>query len=152
MRLDGMKALVIENRLEHAMGRRIAVDRRHEIGAEGVAERRRILERIRIGLPDQLARQRGMVEPLGQPVDDGRFKGVVMQNARIDEGGQLRLAPHHLFRLAADARPYRIHGIERRLHLILRHRSASREQPDPIIIGAAQDRNQRGCQRPQTGR
>ena len=120
------------------MGRRIAVDRRHEVGAEGVAERRGILERIRIGLPDQFARQRGMVEPLGQPVDDGRFERVVVQDGRIDEGGQFRLAPHHVFRLAADARPDRIDGIERRLHLILRHRQSSRKTTrTPIIIGAA---------------
>src|SRR5579862_2097793 len=67
-----------------------------------------------------------MVEPLGQPIDHGRLEGVVMQNGRIDESRELRLAPRALFRLAADARPYRIDGIEGRLGLLLRHRIVSR--------------------------
>src|ERR1700720_1038414 len=66
-----------------------------------------------------------MVEPLGQPIDHGRFERVVMQNGRIDEGGELGLAPYGLFRLTADARPYRIDGIEGRLGLLLRHRIVS---------------------------
>ena len=135
-----MKTLVIEHRLDQPVGRRIAIDGRHEIGAERLAERRNILERLGIGLPDQLARHRRMVEPLGQPIDHGRFQGVVVQNGRIDEGGELRLAPHGLFRLATDARPYRIDGIEGRLGLMLRHRTVSRstaETPSSIILGSA---------------
>ena len=125
VRLDGMKTLVVEHRLDHPVGRRIAVDSRHEVGAERLAERRNILERLGIGLPDQFARHRRMVEPLGQPVDHGRLQRVVMQNGRIDEGRELGLAPYGLFRLAADARPYRIDSIEGRLGLLLRHRIVS---------------------------
>jgi hypothetical protein len=54
MRLDGMKALVVEHRFEQAAGRRIAVDGRRDVGAETLADRRHILQRIRISLPDQL--------------------------------------------------------------------------------------------------
>src|SRR5580658_9731740 len=120
-----MKTLVVEHRLDQPVGRRIAIDGRHEIGAKRLAERRNILERLGIGLPDQLARHRRMVEPLGQPIDHSRFQGVVVQNGRVDEGGELRLAPYGLFRLATDARPYRIDGIEGRLGLLLRHRIVS---------------------------
>ena len=61
-----------------------------------------------VGLTNEAARQRGMVQPLGQPIDHRGFKGVVMQNRRIDEGGELRLAPRRFFGLAAHPRPYRI--------------------------------------------
>ena len=134
-----MKTLVVEHRLDQPMGRRIAVDGRHEIGAERLGERRNVLERLGIGLPDQLAGQRRMVEPLGQPIDHGRFERVVVQNGRIDEGGKLRLAAYRLFRLATDARPYRIDGIEGRLGLMLRHRIVSRStaKTPPSIIWVA---------------
>ena len=78
--LDGVEALVIEHRLDQPMGRRIAVGRRHQIGAERFADRRHILDRIGVGLPDQFARHRGVIEPVGQPMDHSRFERVVMQN------------------------------------------------------------------------
>src|ERR1700733_5498032 len=49
------------------------------------AERGRVFQRARIGLPDQLAGQRGVIKPFGQPVDDGALETVVMQNGRIEE-------------------------------------------------------------------
>src|ERR1700692_4903975 len=135
-----MKPLVVEHRLDQPMGRRIAIDSRHEIGAERLGERRDVLERLGISLPDQLARQRGMVEPLGQPIDHGRLERVVVQDGRIDEGGELRLAAYDLFGLATDARPYRIDGIEGRPDLMLRHRIVSHstaKTPSSIIVGSA---------------
>ena len=75
-----MKTLVVQHRLEQAVGRRIAVDGRGNVGAEAFADRRLVLERVRIGLPDQFARQRRVIEPLGQPVNHRRFERVVMQN------------------------------------------------------------------------
>src|SRR5580704_1225175 len=44
--LNGMKALVVEHRLDQPMGRRIAVRGGHQIGAEDFAEGGNILERI----------------------------------------------------------------------------------------------------------
>jgi hypothetical protein len=55
MVLDGVKALVVEHRLDQPMGGRIAIRRRHDVSAEGFADRRHILERIHIGLTDQFA-------------------------------------------------------------------------------------------------
>jgi hypothetical protein len=135
-----MKTLVVEHRLDHPVGRRIAVDSGHEIGAERLAERRNILECLGIGLPDQFAGHRRMVEPLGQSVDHGRLQRVVMQDGRIDEGRELGLAPYRFFRLAADARPHRIDGIEGRLGLLLRHQIVSPlngENAASIILGSA---------------
>ena len=95
------------------MRRRVAVDHRDDVGAEGFAERRLVVERVRIGLPDQFGRDVGMVEPLGDPVHHRLFERVVVQDGRIDEARELRLAPHHVFRLMAHARPDRIDLVER---------------------------------------
>ena len=65
MRLDGVEALVVEHRLDEAVGRRIAVEHRDDVGAEHLAELRLVLQRVGIGLADQFARHVGMVEPLG---------------------------------------------------------------------------------------
>jgi hypothetical protein len=70
-----------------------------------------------------------------------------MQNGRIDEGRELGLAPYGLFRLAADARPYRIDGIEGRLGLLLRHRIVSPlngENAASIILGSASAKTKGG--------
>ncbi len=56
MRLDRVEALVVEHRLDEAAGRRIAVDRGDNIGTEGVAERRLVLKRVVVGLPDHVGR------------------------------------------------------------------------------------------------
>ena len=60
MGLDGVEALEIEHRLEKAVGGRIAIDRRDDVGAEGLADRRLVLERVGIGLTDQLGRHVGL--------------------------------------------------------------------------------------------
>ena len=39
-----------------------------------------VLERVRVGLADQFGRDVGMIEPLGDAVDDRRFERVVMQD------------------------------------------------------------------------
>ena len=65
MGLDGVEALEIEHRLDEAAGRRIAVEGRDDVGAEDFAERGLVVERVAIGLADQLAGHVGMVEPLG---------------------------------------------------------------------------------------
>ncbi len=85
-----------------------------------------VLERIGIGLADQVARYRGMIEPLAEPMGDGGFQRVVMQNGRIDKGRELGLATDGLFSLAAEPRPDRIDRVESRLRLLLRHRMSPR--------------------------
>ena len=126
MGLDGVEALEVEHRLEQAVGRGIAIDRRHDVGAEvgrSSADRRLVLERVGIGLPDQLGRHLGTVETLGDAVDDRRLQRVVMQDGRIDEGRELGLAARDLLGLAADLRPDRIDLVERagRSRLLLGH-------------------------------
>ena len=76
-------------------------------------DRRIALERLLIGLPDQLGRHVGMIEPLRHAMHDRGFERVVMQDGRIDEGRELGLAPHGLLGLVADARPNRIDLVER---------------------------------------
>ena len=59
---------------------RIAVDGRHDVGAERLADRGLGLQRIGVGLPDQLGRDVGMVEPLGDAVHHRLFQRVVVQD------------------------------------------------------------------------
>ena len=130
MRDERMEALEVEHRLDEAVGRRIAVDGRHDIGAEGIADRGLVLQRIGIGLPDHLARDVMMVEPLGGAMHHRLFQAVVMQDGGIEEGRKRGLAPHDVFGLLADLRPYRIEfadGCQSGLlrHLSLRHVTAS---------------------------
>src|SRR4029079_1869399 len=45
-------------------------------------------------------------------VDHRRLQRVVMQHRRVEESRKLGLAPHDLFRLAANAKPDRVDGVE----------------------------------------
>jgi hypothetical protein len=129
MGLDRMEALEVEHRLEEAVGGGIAIDRRHDVGTERGAERRLILQRALVGLPDQLRRHLRVIEPLGDPVHDRGLERVVVQDGREDEGRELGLAPHHLLGLTADARPDRIDLAERAggFDLVLGHDLVSRK-------------------------
>ena len=113
MRLNGVEAFVVEHRLDEAVGRRIAVEGRDDVGAERLADLRLVFQRVGIGLPDQLGRHVGMVEPLGNAVDDRGLQRVVVQDRGIDEGGELRLAADDVLGLVADARPDRIELLDR---------------------------------------
>ena len=117
MGLDGVKALEIEQGIDEARGGGIAVEHRHQVGAERVAEVGLVAQRFVIGLADQIARQRLMIEPFGDAVDHRVFQAVVVQHGRIDEGRQFRLAADNVLRLGADANPDRI---ERRQFRVLR--------------------------------
>ncbi len=70
------------------------------------------VERVAIGLADQVAGDVGIAEPLADAVDDRGFQRVVVQDVLVDEGGELRLAARDVLRLAADARPDRIDLVE----------------------------------------
>ena len=112
MGLDGVEALVVEHRLDEAAGRRIAVEGGDDVGAEDFADRRLIVERVAIGLADQVAGHVGIAEPFADAVDHRRFQRVVVQDVLVDEGGKLRLAARDVLRLTADARPDRIDLVE----------------------------------------
>ncbi len=112
MRLDGVEALEVQQRVDEARGRGIAVVHRHQIGAEGVADVAVVAQRLAVGLADQVAGQRRMVEALGDAVHNGGLQPVVVQHAGIDEGRQLRLARDDLLRLLPDPGPTRIDGGE----------------------------------------
>ena len=108
MGLQRVEALEVEQGIDEARGRGIAVVDRHQVGAEGVAEIGIVAQRLVIGLADQIARQRRMVETLGDAMHHRILQPVVMQHGRIDEGGELRLAANDVFRLGAHAIPDRI--------------------------------------------
>src|SRR6185295_9708556 len=118
-------------RLEKAIGRGIAIESRHDVGAKRETDRWIALERVAIGLPDQLRRDVGMVEPLGHTMHDGSFERVMMQNGRIDEGCELSLAADHFLGLATDARPNRIDLAEGICRFCLL--SGHHDSPDVIL-------------------
>ena len=70
MRLDRVKTFVVEHRLDEAAGRGITIDGRDDIGTEGFAERRLVLERIVIGLADHVRRNVGVIQPLADAMGD----------------------------------------------------------------------------------
>src|SRR3974390_654330 len=114
VRLNGVKTFVIKYRLAETLRCWVTVDGRNYIGAKAFAELRLILERVVIGLPDQIGGDVGMIEPLRDAMHGRVFETIVMQDVLIHEGGEFGLAPRHLFRLSADARPYGIDFIDRR--------------------------------------
>src|SRR3974390_1410873 len=69
VRLNGVKTFVIKYRLAQTLGCGVTVDGRNYIGAKAFAELRLILERVVIGLPDQIGGAGGMVEPLPNAMD-----------------------------------------------------------------------------------
>jgi len=95
----------------------IAVVDGDQVGAERVAEIGFVAQRLVIGLADQIARQRRMVEAIGQTMHHRVFQTIMVQHGRIDEGREFGLAANDVFRFAADAIPDRI---ERRQPAALR--------------------------------
>ena len=126
MGLQGVETLEIQQGIDEARGRGIAVVNRDQIGAEGVAEIGIVAQRLVIGLTDQVARQGGMVEALGNPVHHRLFESIVMQHGRIDERGEFRLPADDVLGLGPHPIPDRIErGKLRaalRIGLMLHHR------------------------------
>ena len=121
MRLDGVEAFEIQQRLEIAVRGRIAVDGGDEIRPERLADRRLVLERVRIGLADQLAGNIRAIEAVRDAMDDGGLQRIVVEDRGVDEGGKLRLPTGDVLRLAADALPYRVDRVELAPDLMLGH-------------------------------
>jgi len=116
-----------------------------EIGTERIADIGVVAQRLVIGLADQVARQRRMVEAVGKTMHHRIFQTLEMQHGRIDEGGQLRLAPNDIFRLGTHAIPDRIERRQfsallstLRIDLVHRHGAAPRFWPG--VIARRRDR------------
>src|SRR6266478_3851040 len=108
MGLQRMKTLEVEQRVDEARGRGIAVVDRHQIGPESIPDVGILAQRLVIGLANQIARQRRMIEALGEAMHYRVLQPVVMQHGRIDKRGQLAFAANDVFRLVTDAIPDRI--------------------------------------------
>ena len=122
MGLQRVKTLEVEQRIDEARGCGIAVVDCDQVGAERIAEIGFVAQRLVKGLADQVARQRRMIEPLGDPMDHRILEALVMQHGRIDEGSKLGLATDDVLRLAPDAVPDRIErGELRTLRIDLMH-------------------------------
>ena len=105
MGLDRVEALEVEQRIDEARRRGIAVVDRHQSARNALPISGSSRSASSIGLADQVARQRRMVEPLGDAMHDRILKPLMMQHGRIDEGGKLRFAADDVFGLAAGLRP-----------------------------------------------
>src|SRR6478672_12055474 len=112
MSLDGVETLVIQHRLEQAVGCRIAVESGHGVGTKRAPDRGSVFERPRKGLADQLGRQVGVIKALRDTLHDSPFQGVMMQNGRIDERCQLGLFPHYLLGFPSNPVPHRVYLLE----------------------------------------
>ncbi|MGY4311762.1 hypothetical protein ACVWW1_001065 [Bradyrhizobium sp. JR3.5] len=78
MGLQRVEALEVEQGIDEARGRGIAIIDGDEIGPEGVADIGLIAQCLAKGLADQVARQRGVIEPLGNAMDHGIFQALMM--------------------------------------------------------------------------
>src|SRR6516225_1120405 len=86
-----------------------------------------------------------MIDLSGQSIGNCRLERVVMQDGRVDEGGELRLAPHDVIGFAANARPHGIELVDGRPRLMLRHCKASGNWRDLLSYWA------RPCPIPRAG-
>ena len=64
------------------------------------------------GLADDVGAEILVVEPLGKPVDDGLFEALLVEDRRIEERRQQRIARHGLASLLAHCAPYRIDRLQ----------------------------------------
>ena len=100
VRLEGVKALEIEHRLEEARAGGIAVGDGGDVGPEGLPEHAVGFDRLEIGLGDEVVRHDRVAEPRSEAMHHGRFQSRVVEDRRDDEArhGGLR-------RMAASASP-----------------------------------------------
>ena len=110
MRLDGLKALEEEQRVDRPVAGGIALEGRGEIRACLDADLRPEIESVVKRLPDQVGGNVGMIEPLGQAMGERRFETVVVENVRDDEGRKRRLVRANLARIGLDGGPDRVNG------------------------------------------
>ena len=108
VRLNGMKALEIENRLNQPVAGRVTVHHRHKIGAECLAKVAVCGNKLAIHLPDQLGGNLLMREALRQALHNDALQRVMIQNRGENETGQFGLMADHLLRLLPHARQNRV--------------------------------------------
>src|SRR5262249_19617219 len=89
-----------------------------------------------------------MVNLSGQSISNCGLERVVVQDGRVDEGGELRLAPHDVLGFAANARPHGIELVDGRSGLMLRHCKASGNWRDLLSYWARPCPIPRAGQRP----
>ena len=106
--LERVEPLEVEDRFQRPECRRIPVDHRADIGAEGLPDVRVHRDRLMEGVGDEFCRQRRMPQPGGDPVGDRALQRGVVQDRRHDEGGELRLGAQDILRLGAQPRPDRV--------------------------------------------
>jgi hypothetical protein len=110
MRHQGVEALEIEQRLDIAAARRIAVVDGGEVGAERAAQLGMVGEHLGKRLGDQACVDIGMIEPLRQAMAHRVLEPVLAQDGRIDEAAERRFLADDVIGFAAQLRPDRIHG------------------------------------------
>ena len=103
-----MEALEIEQRLHHPQAGGIAIGDRDDVGAERRADRRVARRDVVVDLADQGARRIGMVEPVGDAVDDRAFQRLVIEHRAGQERRQHRIVARGVLRFDANAREQRI--------------------------------------------
>ena len=109
MRLNGVEALEIEQRLDHARAGRVAVIDGGDVDAEDVSQLRLGGEHLGEGLADQIAGDVMMVEPVGDAMGDRLLERMMVEDVTVDEARQLRLGSRDRFRLGANPLP---NGVE----------------------------------------
>src|SRR3954467_353446 len=105
MGLERVEAFEVEQWIDEARGRGIAVEHCNQIRTESIAEIGSIAQGFIEGLANEIARQRRMVETLGEAMHHRVLQPFVMQHGGIDKRGQLRLAANNVFRLGPHALP-----------------------------------------------
>src|SRR5262245_65666228 len=112
MCLNGVETLVVKYRLDETAGRGIAVDGGDDVGPEGFAEHRLILERVVVSLTYHIGRHVGVIQTLAHTMSNRGFKRVVMKDIFVDEGSEFGLTAGDVTRFVADRRPNRINLVE----------------------------------------
>ena len=128
VRLDGVEALEIEDRLQEPRACRVAVVDRDEVGTErdriGVVGPDHLGE----GALDQIAVEGRAVEPVGDPVRYRILQAFVIEDIGVHEPGEGRLARDHPFSFVAQPRPERVERFDRawrRVRNLDAHRASS---------------------------
>ena len=108
MRLDRVKTLEVEQRLDEARAGGVAVEHRQDVDPERLADSGIVAREFREGLDQQHRRDVAVIEPRRDTVDHRGFQAVVVENRRQHQLRQRRLAAQDLVRLRPHARKQRI--------------------------------------------
>ena len=112
VRLDGLIALEIKQRLDGAVAGRVALQRRSEISARFGADLGPEVERFAKRLPDQVGGEVAVVEPLGQPMRQRVLEAVVGKDGRGDQRAERRLVDDDGAGIFDDRVPHRIDRLQ----------------------------------------